>query len=257
MRSKKSTLGARLGRHSEAPGSARSAVAVTSAADPTVAAAMGLRERKKMQTRLHISDVATALFLDRGFDEVTVAEVARAANVSVKTVFNYFGAKEDLLFDREPEWLASIDALGALCEPGHGLIRVLGADVSVRWPALDFGRWDRFTDDAIDGRRAFYRLVDGHPGLQARACLMSMRIGARLSALAAATFDDPASQEAVTAGALIGAAYDVTGREYARELLTGSSAEIVSGRARAAGLHALGLLERTYAGTPLVEGPPA
>ncbi|MFF4352702.1 TetR/AcrR family transcriptional regulator [Streptomyces sp. NPDC001530] len=62
--------------------------------------AEGLRERKKRQTRQYISDVATGLFLDRGFDAVTVAEVADAANVSVNTVYNYFPAKEDLFLDR-------------------------------------------------------------------------------------------------------------------------------------------------------------
>ncbi|GAA5014546.1 TetR/AcrR family transcriptional regulator [Streptomyces siamensis] len=62
--------------------------------------AEGLRERKKRQTRQYISDVATGLFLERGFDAVTVAEVADAANVSVNTVYNYFPAKEDLFLDR-------------------------------------------------------------------------------------------------------------------------------------------------------------
>ncbi|WP_053850777.1 TetR/AcrR family transcriptional regulator [Streptomyces sp. NRRL B-24085] len=62
--------------------------------------AEGLRERKKRQTRQYISDVATALFVERGFDAVTVAEVADAANVSVNTVYNYFPAKEDLFLDR-------------------------------------------------------------------------------------------------------------------------------------------------------------
>ncbi|MFF0727875.1 TetR/AcrR family transcriptional regulator [Streptomyces sp. NPDC004134] len=62
--------------------------------------AEGLRERKKRQTRQHISDVATGLFLERGFDAVTVAEVAEAADVSVNTVYNYFPAKEDLFLDR-------------------------------------------------------------------------------------------------------------------------------------------------------------
>ncbi|MGR6972765.1 TetR/AcrR family transcriptional regulator [Streptomyces cynarae] len=62
--------------------------------------AEGLRERKKRQTRQYISDVATGLFLERGFDAVTVAEVAEAADVSVNTVYNYFPAKEDLFLDR-------------------------------------------------------------------------------------------------------------------------------------------------------------
>ncbi|MEU7279516.1 TetR/AcrR family transcriptional regulator [Streptomyces sp. NPDC045431] len=60
----------------------------------------GLRERKKRQARRHISDVATGLFLERGFDAVTIAEIARAADVSVNTVYNYFPAKEDLFLDR-------------------------------------------------------------------------------------------------------------------------------------------------------------
>ncbi|MYR43270.1 TetR/AcrR family transcriptional regulator [Streptomyces sp. SID5910] len=62
--------------------------------------AEGLRERKKRQTRQYISDVATGLFLERGFEAVTVAEVADAADVSVNTVYNYFPAKEDLFLDR-------------------------------------------------------------------------------------------------------------------------------------------------------------
>ncbi|MFD7709866.1 TetR/AcrR family transcriptional regulator [Streptomyces sp. NPDC059786] len=62
--------------------------------------AEGLRERKKRQTRQYISDVATGLFLERGFDAVTIAEIADAADVSVNTVYNYFPAKEDLFMDR-------------------------------------------------------------------------------------------------------------------------------------------------------------
>lgn len=63
----------------------------------------GLRERKKQQTRLAISEVATRMFIERGFDQVTVAEVAEAAQVSVNTIFNYFSTKEELLFDRGEE----------------------------------------------------------------------------------------------------------------------------------------------------------
>jgi AcrR family transcriptional regulator len=63
-----------------------------------VAAEVGLRERKKQQTRQLIADAAHRLFADRGFDAVTVAQVARAANVSEVTVFNYFPTKEDLFY---------------------------------------------------------------------------------------------------------------------------------------------------------------
>jgi AcrR family transcriptional regulator len=59
---------------------------------------MGLRERKKLETARSVRQAAVALFLERGFDDVSVAEIAAAANVSKMTVFNYFPAKEDLLF---------------------------------------------------------------------------------------------------------------------------------------------------------------
>jgi AcrR family transcriptional regulator len=59
----------------------------------------GLRERKKRETRETIAESAMALFGEQGYDAVTVADVARAAGVSEKTVFNYFPAKEDLVFD--------------------------------------------------------------------------------------------------------------------------------------------------------------
>ncbi len=65
------------------------------------AARTGLRARKKAVTRQAISDEATRLFLERGFEAVTLAEVAEAAGVSVKTIFNYFGSKEELFLDRE------------------------------------------------------------------------------------------------------------------------------------------------------------
>ncbi|WP_371786383.1 TetR/AcrR family transcriptional regulator [Streptosporangium subroseum] len=71
----------------------------------------GLRERKKRQTRQRISDVAIGLFVARGFDTVTIAEVAAAAEVSVNTVYNYFQAKEDLVLPPEeasPQRLADI-----------------------------------------------------------------------------------------------------------------------------------------------------
>jgi len=73
---------------------------------------LGLRERKKQQTRRAIADAAKRLFLEHGFDQVSVAEVARAADVSEQTVFNYFPTKEDLVFERmdtfEHELLAAV-----------------------------------------------------------------------------------------------------------------------------------------------------
>ncbi|HZE38292.1 MAG TPA: TetR/AcrR family transcriptional regulator [Stackebrandtia sp.] len=61
------------------------------------------RERKKAATRQRIADVATMMFGERGFDAVTVNEIAEAADVSKVTVFNHFARKEDMFFDRMPQ----------------------------------------------------------------------------------------------------------------------------------------------------------
>ncbi|MEV6828717.1 TetR family transcriptional regulator [Amycolatopsis sp. NPDC051102] len=93
----------------------------------------GLRERKKQATRLLISNVATGLFIERGFEEVTVAEIAEAAGVSKMTVFNYFPRKEDLFLDRHADRLeelttvirtrpAGVSACEALRRHQHGLL---------------------------------------------------------------------------------------------------------------------------------------
>ncbi|QHC23617.1 TetR/AcrR family transcriptional regulator [Streptomyces sp. GS7] len=71
---------------------------------------VGIRERKRAETRQRISDCATRLFERRGFESVTLADVAAAADVSVKTVVNYFGAKEELFFDAEPAVLEQLVA---------------------------------------------------------------------------------------------------------------------------------------------------
>jgi len=72
----------------------------------------GLRERKKRQVRQRISNVATAMFLVHGFDNVTVAQIAVASEVSEQTVFNYFTTKESMFFDRtEPMINAVADAV--------------------------------------------------------------------------------------------------------------------------------------------------
>jgi AcrR family transcriptional regulator len=63
-------------------------------------AELGLRERKKERTRQLLADTARRLFSERGFEQVSVAEIARAADVSQATVFNYFPNKEDLVYNR-------------------------------------------------------------------------------------------------------------------------------------------------------------
>ncbi|MFD0558859.1 TetR family transcriptional regulator [Stackebrandtia endophytica] len=110
---------------------------------------VGLRERKRAETRQRISDRATRLFERHGFENVTLAQVAAAAEVSVKTVVNYFGAKEDLFFDAEP---AIRDALVAALA-GHSppsataVLRPMILDGPIlagpcRWDAIDERTWE-------------------------------------------------------------------------------------------------------------------
>ncbi|WP_067827977.1 TetR/AcrR family transcriptional regulator [Nocardia inohanensis] len=69
---------------------------------------LGLRERKKQQTRQNISHTATRLFLERGYDTVTIAEIAEAADVAKMTVTNYFPRKEDLVLDVHDVFVESL-----------------------------------------------------------------------------------------------------------------------------------------------------
>ena len=63
----------------------------------------GLRERKKARTRRHIADTAARLFAEHGYEQVAVSDVAREAEVAEQTVYNYFGAKEQLVTDRDEQ----------------------------------------------------------------------------------------------------------------------------------------------------------
>jgi AcrR family transcriptional regulator len=69
---------------------------------------LGLRERKKQQTRDTIARVALELFAERGYDETTLAEIAEAADVSPRTIFSYFDSKEEILFCEAPPGLGRL-----------------------------------------------------------------------------------------------------------------------------------------------------
>ena len=85
----------------------------------------GRRERKKQQTREKIARVAMELFIERGFEQVTVTEVAEAADVSVNTVYNYFPTKEDLFFGLHQPMEASLAGIVRQREKGEPLLTFL------------------------------------------------------------------------------------------------------------------------------------
>src|SRR3954465_14574940 len=118
---------------------------------------MGLRESKKLEMRREIADAAMRLFVQRGFDHVTVSEVAAAARVSEKTVFNYFPTKEDLFFDEVPERQA------ALVAPIRG--RAPRAPVVAALRRLQAGEGPRLCSA---GFATFARIIEQSPALQAK-----------------------------------------------------------------------------------------
>ncbi len=85
------------------------------------------RTRKRLVTRQTISDVATRLFFERGFDHVTIDEIAEAADVGRMTVFNHFPRKEDMFFDREREMKEVALAAVQTRDVGTSPIQALGA----------------------------------------------------------------------------------------------------------------------------------
>jgi len=95
------------------------------------AEAGGLRERKKRLMRQQLSDTATRMFMERGFDAVRVTEIAEACSVSEKTVFNYFPTKESLILDRLESTVASLQA--GLADPAvapvQAALRILDGEL--------------------------------------------------------------------------------------------------------------------------------
>jgi AcrR family transcriptional regulator len=120
----------------------------------------GLRERKKRATRETILVQAMALFTEHGYDAVTVADVARAAGVSEKTVFNYFPAKEDLVFNEgQARRDALIDAIRTR-PPGASLVEPFRRQTEALIARVELGEDPRIV--------AIPRLVAGSTALRER-----------------------------------------------------------------------------------------
>jgi AcrR family transcriptional regulator len=164
----------------------------------------GLRERKKRQMRKLISDTATGMFLERGFDEVRVTEVAARCGVSEKTVYNYFPTKESLLLDREED---SAVAIRAALGPGapsrspiQGALEVLNAELEEM--RLD---WGAHADSAVLFER-FVDLIESTPSLRAAQRDMMDRLvqvaAEAMADRAGVSPDDPEPQ--IAAAAMLG-----------------------------------------------------
>ncbi|MFJ1702847.1 TetR/AcrR family transcriptional regulator [Kitasatospora sp. NPDC088346] len=179
-----------------------------------------LRERKKQQTRQRISAVATALFVARGFDEVPVAEVAEAAEVSKMTVFNYFPRKEELFLDRVPEALTLLDRTVGDRPAGQDVLPAL-RDLMLRLAEQDH------PFAAIGARHpAFWRTVLASPALRAYARESVEALEEHLAGLLLAEGRDEPTARFTAALAVTALRTVFTGN--ARRLLAGDPAEAVA-----------------------------
>src|ERR1700683_3907956 len=129
---------------------------------------MGRRERKKAATRQALADAALRLFLEHGYDQVTVRDIAEAADVSTTTLFKHFPGKEALVFDEDAQ---NESALVAAVRD-----RVTGQSI--------FGALRDFLLRGIAGSGdtgAFFKLIEETPELRAYSHLMWMRYEAALA----------------------------------------------------------------------------
>jgi AcrR family transcriptional regulator len=164
----------------------------------------GLRERKKRETRQQISDTATRMFLERGFDNVKVAEVAKECGVSEKTIYNYFPNKESLLLDREEEMAEALrDGLGVNAtrsSPVDAAVDIITATLNELhgyWttaPTYELG---------LGGARRFFAMVHDTPSLRAAQYDMMNRLidvaATAMAERAGVSVTDPEPQMAATA----------------------------------------------------------
>jgi AcrR family transcriptional regulator len=138
---------------------------------------VGRRERKKAATRQAIADAALRLFLDRGYDQVSIRDIADAADVSTTTLFKHFTGKEALVFDEEQDRETQLVAAVRQRTPGQGIIDALREHVLAAWlPIATHPQLAEFTN-----------LVDSTPALRVYAERMWTR---HTDALSAAIADE-------------------------------------------------------------------
>ncbi|GGO07645.1 TetR family transcriptional regulator [Microbispora rosea subsp. aerata] len=203
----------------------------------------GLRERKKRETRQRIADIAMGLFLQRGFDNVTVAEVARAADVSVNTVFNYFRTKEDLFLDRSEE---SEDLLARAVRErraGETAVQAVRRDF---FEALDAGDWRYGMSDGLD---LFTQRVRESLALQSRVRLLDVNREERLArTLAEETGADPDDPTPWLVSAQICAVVRALTRHFAVRQTAGEDPALIRADLREHAGRAFDLLEHGIGG---------
>jgi AcrR family transcriptional regulator len=177
-------------------------------------AEIGLRGRKKAHARQRISDVATGLFQRRGFDAVSISEIAEAVGVSKPTVFAYFPRKEDIVFDRTAVVTATlVQTVRGSDAPLQALRDLL---VTAEAPGA-FGT-------TPSEQQAFWALVAGSRVLQARA----RELAEELEAAVAEALRDRGVPDAPLHVALIAAAYRTIHVAAIRRLLAGDPPREVS-----------------------------
>ncbi|HEY0542813.1 MAG TPA: TetR/AcrR family transcriptional regulator [Actinoallomurus sp.] len=199
---------------------------------------LSLRERKKRETRQRIADVAMGLFMLRGFEKVTVADVAEAAEVSVNTVFNYFRTKEDLFFDRQDVVVESMGRVVAARPAGQSVVEALRRDF---FAALDARDW-RY--GITGGAPDFSRMVAESPALITRTRQMTeLREEYLAQVLSDETDADPDDPTPRLVAAQLVALTRTVSSEFLRRRLAGESLEAIFPLVRAAAVRAFDLLE--------------
>jgi AcrR family transcriptional regulator len=133
---------------------------------------VGRRERKKAATRQAIADAALRLFLERGYDQVSIRDIADAADVSTTTVFKHFTGKEALVFDHDEDRESELTAAVRQRADGQGILDALRRHVLDTWLPIA----------AHPQGEGFMNLVDSTPELRAHAERMWTRHTAGLSA---------------------------------------------------------------------------